>query len=82
MCYEPARALRPSETINIRTKPLFSCLVPQGGPQSDRETEAGQDEQLHRRAGIIGAHLQRHVQETGQADGPAHGRAAHEDLTG
>lgn len=51
----------------------------QGGPQPDREAAAGQDEQLHRRAGVAGAHLQRHVAQAGQADGAAHGRATHED---
>lgn len=51
----------------------------QRGPQPDREAPAGQDEQLHRRAGVAGAHLQRHVTQAGQADGAAHGRAAHED---
>lgn len=71
-----------SEDNNRCTMTVCNCLMllpPQRGSQPDREASQGQDEQLHRRAGVAGAHLQRHVPQTRQADGAAHGRPAHED---
>lgn len=58
---------------------VWCSLPPQRGPQPDREASPGQDEQLHRRARISGAHLQRHVPQARQADCPTHGCAAYED---
>ena len=45
---------RKSDEFSVLT---FGASAPQRGSQPDREAAQGQDEQLHRRAGVAGAHL-------------------------
>lgn len=57
------------------------CVCVQGGSQPDREAAQGQDEQFHRRAGLAGAHMQRHVPQAGQAHRAQDGCPAHENTS-